>query len=158
MMLRMLLVYLDFHAKLERCRFWSGEFSFPAANVSEDFHCEHTHKCIPKNWQCDGDDDCGSGEDEGPFCGKDAGCSKLTLPQCVRYGVMRCCIARTELSFFSSLFLLHMRRMLQVHKLGHLVSVIFADLLNPLLMASPHVAAVQCSAVDNWATARNPSY
>lgn len=59
---------------------------------------------------------------------------------------------------FFSLFLLHMWRMFQVHKLGELVSVIFADLLNPLLMVSPHVAVVQCSVVDDCATARSPSY
>ena len=38
------------------------------SSVSDDFHCPMTHKCIPQNFVCDGDNDCGQNEDEKPGC------------------------------------------------------------------------------------------
>ena len=35
-----------------------------------DFHCSKSHRCVPMIWFCDGEDDCGTGEDEPEGCGK----------------------------------------------------------------------------------------
>lgn len=35
--------------------------------TAEEFRCSN-HKCIPKMWKCDNDDDCGDGSDEPPEC------------------------------------------------------------------------------------------
>lgn len=39
------------------------------------FRCSSTGRCIPRNWQCDGDPDCADGEDEPPSC-RDPGLHK----------------------------------------------------------------------------------
>ncbi|KAK7507961.1 hypothetical protein BaRGS_00000926, partial [Batillaria attramentaria] len=56
-----------------------------------DFHCERSHKCIPKTWQCDGDDDCGFGEDEGSFC---ASFNRTCLPDHFTCANGRCISSR----------------------------------------------------------------
>lgn len=35
--------------------------------TAEEFRCTN-HKCIPKAWKCDNDDDCGDKSDEPPEC------------------------------------------------------------------------------------------
>ena len=37
---------------------------------TDDFYCSKNHRCIPMLWVCDGEDDCGTGEDEHKGCGR----------------------------------------------------------------------------------------
>lgn len=62
----MLLVYKCL--TMQKCHILNNVFDLEIVFVIGYYECKITHKCIPMNWFCDGDDDCGMGEDELPNC------------------------------------------------------------------------------------------
>lgn len=50
-------------------------FLFECMILAEEFRCNN-HKCIPKAWKCDNDDDCGDGSDE-----PQSECSVISCPR-----------------------------------------------------------------------------
>lgn len=57
-----------------------------SACTQSEFECQNTRNCIPRDWLCDGDDDCGDSSDESiNICGTPGRAFDVHCPQSKKY-------------------------------------------------------------------------